>query len=323
MKTLILGGTRFNGLALLEELVRRGHDVAVLNRGTTPVELPADVERLRGDRNDPDSMQKALAGRSFDAVFDVSGYTPDQVRGALSALGDRSGHYIYTSSTAAYYGALIYPIKEYDRLMSDARGGTYGWEKVQCERIVAEWSQTTGTQFSVVRPAYVYGPRNNLQMREPSYFYRLEHNKPLLLPTRGIPLAHLVHVEDLAQIFAQCLDNPRAYGQTYNGVGPDYVSLRGWFATMAAAVGVEADVVQVPDDLTPMMKSFSYQTRRCVIYSLDKITRDLDYKPKYDIWAGMRNSYEWYKQTLSGTFTWDLTEDEAILQEMRNRGDLK
>lgn len=323
MKTLILGGTRFNGLALLEELMRRGHEVTVLNRGSTPAELPSEVEQLKADRNDAAGMKSALAGHSFDAVFDVSGYTPDQVRGALDALGDRAGHYIFTSSTAVYYGSLVYPIHEYDRLMSDDRGGTYGWEKVLCERLITQWSQETGVPFSIVRPAYVYGPRNAIQSREPSYFYRLEHGKPLLLPTRGIPLAHLVHVDDLAQIFAQCLGNARAYGQAYNGVGPEFVSLRGWFMAMAQAAGVQPEIVQVPDDMTPMMKSFSYQTRRCVIYSLDKAIRDLDYRPQYNIWTGMEHTYDWYRREMSGTFEWDLSEDDAILEEMRSRGALK
>ncbi|MBI4498624.1 MAG: SDR family oxidoreductase [Chloroflexi bacterium] len=319
MKTLILGGTRFIGPVLVKELLARGHEVAVLNRGLTEATLPAEVQRLCADRNDPASMREALAGRSFDAVLDLSGYTADQVQAALEALAGRVGHYLFTSSTAVYYGSAIYPIREHDRLMPDERGGSYGWNKVRAERLLAHWSQNTGMPFTVIRPAYVYGPGNSNLGREPSYFYRQEQRRPLLLPTRGIPLAHLVHVQDLAQLFAQCLGNPRSYGQAYNGVGPDYASLRGWFQSMAEAVGVEPTIVNVPDDLTPMMRSFPYQTRRCVLYSFDKAVRDLDYRPRYDTRAGIADSYAWYKQALSGTFTWDLTEDEAILAEMRKR----
>lgn len=320
MNTLVLGGTRFIGLVLVKELLSRGHQVTVLNRGITPAELPPEVQQLRADRNDPASMRAALAGRSYDAVFDISGYTPDQLQGALDALGDRVGHYIFTSSTAVYYGSLFYPIRESDRLMPDERGGRYAWDKILCERLLAEWSERTRTPYTVIRPAYVYGPGTNTPNREPSYFYRLEHGRPLLLPSRGIPLAHLVHVEDVAQIFAQCLGNPRAYGQAYNAVGPDYASLRGWFVAMAEAVGVEPQIVNVPDDLTPLMRSFPFQTRRCVVYSYEKAVRDLDYQPKYDTRSGMAHSYEWYKRKLSSTFTWDLSEDEAILAEMRARG---
>ena len=41
MRVLVMGGTQFNGRALVNELARAGHDVTVCNRGRTPAELPA------------------------------------------------------------------------------------------------------------------------------------------------------------------------------------------------------------------------------------------------------------------------------------------
>ena len=35
-----MGGTRFNGLALVQELVKWGHEVTVLNRGQSEARLP-------------------------------------------------------------------------------------------------------------------------------------------------------------------------------------------------------------------------------------------------------------------------------------------
>lgn len=320
MNALVLGGTRFIGLALVKALSAQGNTVSVLNRGVTAGDLPVGVERLNADRDDDDGMRTALAGRRFDATFDLSAYTADQTRKALDALHDRAGHYIFTSSTAVYYGSPIYPIHEHDRLMPDERGGQYAWNKVQSERLIAHWSQTTGVPYSVIRPAYVYGPGTYTMEREPAYFYRLEQGRPLLLPTRGIPLAHLVHVDDLVQMFLTCPRNPRSYGQAYNGVGPDFPSLRGWFEALAGAVGVEPKIVNVPDDLTPMLKSFPFQTRRCVVYSYDKGVRDLDYRPRLGTQAGLVNSYAWYKRELSGKFDWDVSEDDAVLEEIKKRG---
>ena len=50
MKMLVLGGSRFIGLHLVRLLHDQGHEVSVLNRGQTEVELPAGVKRLRADR---------------------------------------------------------------------------------------------------------------------------------------------------------------------------------------------------------------------------------------------------------------------------------
>ena len=38
----------------------------MLNRGKTPSELPAEVERLVADRTDLDQMHAVLAGRDWD-----------------------------------------------------------------------------------------------------------------------------------------------------------------------------------------------------------------------------------------------------------------
>ena len=46
MKALVMGGTMFNGLALVRDLCANGHDVTIVNRGRTVAELPPGVERL-------------------------------------------------------------------------------------------------------------------------------------------------------------------------------------------------------------------------------------------------------------------------------------
>jgi hypothetical protein len=74
MRALVLGGSAFIGRQLVDTLLHRGHTVTVLNRGVTPHDLPDDVERLVANRLDHSSMVDALAGRDWDAVFDVSGY---------------------------------------------------------------------------------------------------------------------------------------------------------------------------------------------------------------------------------------------------------
>ena len=38
MRVLVMGGTQFNGRALVDELVRAGHEVTICNRGRTPAE---------------------------------------------------------------------------------------------------------------------------------------------------------------------------------------------------------------------------------------------------------------------------------------------
>ena len=95
MRLLVLGGTLFVGRHLVEAALERGHEVTLFNRGRTNLDLFPQVERLQGDR---DGDLSALEGRSWDAVFDPSGYVPRVVRASAEALVDSVGHYTFVSS---------------------------------------------------------------------------------------------------------------------------------------------------------------------------------------------------------------------------------
>ena len=65
MDALVLGGSRFIGLRLVQLLHAEGHSVTVLNRGATPTELPEGVATIRADREKPAEVAAALKGRTF------------------------------------------------------------------------------------------------------------------------------------------------------------------------------------------------------------------------------------------------------------------
>ena len=106
MKVLVIGGTLFIGRSLVEELVKEGHDVAVLHRKPKH-DFGRRVENIMADRNDADAMREALCGRRFEVVFDnvydwERGTTAAQVEATVRACGDRLSRYIFMSSVAAY-----------------------------------------------------------------------------------------------------------------------------------------------------------------------------------------------------------------------------
>merc|ERR1711871_564525 len=86
-KVLVIGGTRFSGLYLWKELVDRGHDVTLYNRGKTEIprirgESDAEFEMrksqthyISGDRKDPEEIKSKLGSCDFDVVYDMNGRT--------------------------------------------------------------------------------------------------------------------------------------------------------------------------------------------------------------------------------------------------------
>ena len=59
MKVLVIGGTLFIGRALVEELVKGEHEVAVLHRKPRH-DFGRRVDNIMADRNDADAMYEAL-----------------------------------------------------------------------------------------------------------------------------------------------------------------------------------------------------------------------------------------------------------------------
>src|SRR5579862_8810943 len=110
MRVLVIGGTLFIGRLLVEELLRAGHDVAVLHRKPKH-DLGRRVENLMADRNDGAAVKEALTGRRFEVVFDNAydwerGTTAAQVEATVHACGERLVRYVFMSSVAAYGDGL-------------------------------------------------------------------------------------------------------------------------------------------------------------------------------------------------------------------------
>ena len=70
MRVLVMGGTQFNGLALVHELARTGHEVVILNRGQTQADLPlGDGWRVRLDDALLEGLREWLAPEAVEVVY--------------------------------------------------------------------------------------------------------------------------------------------------------------------------------------------------------------------------------------------------------------
>jgi nucleoside-diphosphate-sugar epimerase len=248
-----MGGTQFNGLALVRELARHGHEVSVLNRGNTPVELPHGVRRLFADRTDSSAVRAALAGQDFDVVHDVNAYRPEDVRTMGELLRGRVGHYVFVSSTVIYAASNRLPIGEDHPVDRSPQQNEYGRLKIECEDFLVREHRERGFPATIVALSMVLGPNNILPDREQRMFARLLAGRPIPIPGDGTTLAQVGHVEDQARALRMLMANPRTFGRRYNLTGADYFSAEGYVDTFAELVGVEPRKVFVPaalmDDL--------------------------------------------------------------------------
>jgi len=100
MVALVLGGTKFMGVHLVNQLISAGHDVTIATRGNMPDSFGNKVKRLKIDRKDPDSLRDALGGKSYDVAIDNIAYSSNEVRYLLDVLCTKK--YVMTSTVAVY-----------------------------------------------------------------------------------------------------------------------------------------------------------------------------------------------------------------------------
>ena len=93
MRTLVIGGTQFIGRAIVERLLARGHDAAILHRRDRH-DLGPEVRNLQADRGDLARVTMLLGRERFEAIFDLAydwqtGTPADHVLAAARHGGDR------------------------------------------------------------------------------------------------------------------------------------------------------------------------------------------------------------------------------------------
>jgi len=308
MKALVLGGSQFVGLHTVRELVRRGHDVTVLNRGRTEALLPNGVERLVADRRDGESMRAALDGTDWDAVFDVSGFIMvamgSDMTNLIDMLDGRVGAYVYTSSIMAYAPSGAFPWDESFPTV-DEGPGSYGGFKRAMEEALLERHGRTGFPASVVRPAAIYGPDNNIYDMEMAYFLRLLRGLPIILPHDGLVTGSYGHVDDLCRVMVDMATHPKAPGEIFN-ITAEGVTANEYVSVLAEIVGKPADVVYMPSKYVGKLEKPAYShlfgAFHHAVLSTTKARDLLGFRPEYDFRSGHAQTFEWFEsQSLDAT----------------------
>ena len=217
MRILVLGGTKFVGLHIVEVALSRGHDVTLFNRGQTNPDMFPDVEKIIGDRR---GDLNALKGRNWDAVSDPSNI-PLQVRSSIELLAGVVDHYTFVSSVGAYGDVGDVGVDENWKLAELADESfeevvDFGGQKTLCEKIVQD---VMPDRTLIYRPGLIVGP-NDPTDRFTYWVRRVETGGMVLAPGYPERSQQIIDVRDLAAWNVHMLEL-NATG-IYNIAGPDY-----------------------------------------------------------------------------------------------------
>ena len=264
MRLLVTGGTGFIGSHLAEQGRRLGADVVVLGLAGRPEER-ANVELLRrqgvevfeGSITEPELCRRAVQGATHvfhlavamreggkrDEFFESVNL--DGTRRLLEAAADEGVRRFIYCSTIGIYGHRAPGITREDSPL--APGNIYERTKVAAERQVREFGAARSLPYTILRPADVYGPRDQRLLK---LFKGVSAGRfPMFGGGEG--RRHMIYVDDVVSGFFRACERERAVGDSYILAGPKACTLRELVAEVQAATGSRRSGPHLP--LKPML----------------------------------------------------------------------
>jgi 2'-hydroxyisoflavone reductase len=205
---LIIGGTRFQGRYLVNELLDAGHAVTVFHRGNHVIDPRNGLTDIIGDRNHPADLA-CLADCEYDVCIDTCAYFPSQIELVADIL--KTQHYCLISSVYIYADQDAVLREDAPRIRTPGGPGSgltpnnYGALKALCEE---EALARFGNTLLILRPSIIIGMGDHTERL--LFWLRLAatYGKRLDIASRE-PVVQLVDVRDLAHFTVRCVEAQR------------------------------------------------------------------------------------------------------------------
>ena len=252
MKILIIGGTGLISVAITRELLDRGEDVTLFNRGQSSLPLDPRARLIHGDRTDYAAFEAQMqAAGLFDVVIDMVGYLPEDGPSAVRAFSGRTGHFIFCSTVDVYRKpAFRYPYSE-----AEPYGGlnAYSSRKVLLELGLRAAEARGAFPLTIIRPAYTYGEsRGPVHPAGGSTMFldRIRKGKPVILHGDGSSFWVACHRDDVVRSFCAAAGQPHTFGRSYHVTGEEWMTWNLYTQRIAEALGAPTpQIVHIPTDM--------------------------------------------------------------------------
>jgi nucleoside-diphosphate-sugar epimerase len=318
---LITGATGFVGGHLAEACVARGMRVNALARAGSDVGLfeKMGVRLYRGNLTDSFVVRQALEG--VDAVVHcaakVGDWGPveefravnvDALRQLLDAcIGRPIQRFVYLSSLGVYPARNHYGTDESEPLPASHMDG-YTQTKVEAERLVLEYHRQHVIPVVVLRPGFVYGPRDRTVL--PTLIENLKERRVRWIGG-GKGALNTIYVDNLVDAIFLALEKPNAVGQVYNLTDGEKVSKRRFIEALVKGLDLpNPPLLGAPIWLARMLAHIMEKLARRrgsptaplltqarvkflglnLDFSIEKAKRELGYQPRVTFDQGMEKT---------------------------------
>jgi nucleoside-diphosphate-sugar epimerase len=327
---LITGATGLLGSHLAEQLRGAGETVRALVRPRSDVRFlrGLGVELVAGELGDRSALDRACAGADvvYHAAARVGDWGPwedfqrDTVEGtrrvaeACLTAGVRR---LIGISTISVYG---HPRRRAAEITEEEPLGQRLWwwdhyirAKVMAEELLWQLHREAGLPVTVIRPGWIYGPRDRTRI-----FLLASALRWWRMPVLGWGRnrLNLVYVGNVAEACLLAARTPEAVGQAYNVSQDGPITQRAFLDLLARELGTPRPWWYVPYSLgfasalgmecvgrtlgipspPPLTRYMAWYLGGQGVYSTAKCQRELGWQPRVSYAEGVRETVRWYRQ---------------------------
>ena len=309
MRILVTGGAGFIGSHVVDAYIAAGHQVAILDNFSTGTEanLNPAAEAHRVDLRDQPSVDKVIGSFRPDIVNNhaaqsevpksVADPTFDaqvNIIGGLNLLKACVDHavkkVIFISTGGALYGEPDVVPADEDHPVRPL--SPYGTSKYCFEQYLGTFKRTFGLEFTVLRYANVYGPRQDFHAEEGRvvaiFASRMLEGKPVTIDGDGEQSRDMLHVGDAATANLAALE--RGDGGTFHISTAMPVSVNDLYRKLALLTGYKQ-----PPNYGPARKGDVYRI------GLDNTRAKvgLGWEPGVDLEEGLSLTVDYFREQVS------------------------
>ena len=243
-KILLIGGTGFVGRHLARVLVDAGVQVTIPTRRyekNRDVTMLPSVTLVEADINDVGAIERLASGQ--DAVINLVGILHGDTPAIPYGKEFAAAHVELPKKIVAACKATGVSRLLHMSALNAAKNAPseYLRSKAAGEEVVVQ----SGLLTTIFRPSVIFGARDSFI----NTFAGLLRKLPFLPLGCAEARFQPVSVDDVAQAFAQALDNPAMVGQAYDLCGPSVYTLKGLVEYTAEVLGIKPRIIPLSENL--------------------------------------------------------------------------
>ena len=325
---LVTGATGLVGSHVAERANRMGLATRVIVRNPDAAAWLSEsgVEVVTGDMTDGDSLVRAVQGVTVVVhcaakVGDwgpVEDYRDVNVKGLEALIDAACGNgslkrFVHISSLGVYAARDHHGTDETEPPDREGIDG-YTLTKVESEDLARDRFTAGGFPLVVLRPGFVYGPRDRTVI--PRLIQRLATGGFKYLGS-GEQLLNNVYIDNLVDAVFLAVSRDDVLGEVFNITDERLVTKREFIGTIARGAGLAEPTQSVPLGVAKILATVMEATWKLLgkqeapllsgarikflglnlDFDIGKARRELGYEPSVDFVEGMERTMSWYRES--------------------------